>query len=151
MKLTFEQLIDADRDRVWSTFDNPENMTKWQPTLESFTPKSGIPGQVDSVSELVYQENGRKIVMTETITERRAPAFMAGVYENRWGKTLIVNHFDVVDENTTRWVSWCNFRFTGAMRFLSLFLAGSIRKRTVADMGRFKLLVETERANEDSR
>ena len=148
MKLKFETIIDASRDRVWAAFDNPDNMKKWQPTLESFTPVSGIPGQPDAVSELVYSENGRRVVMTETITERRKPDLMAGVYDTDCGKTLIVNHFEIVDENTTRWLSWCNFTFTGFMRFMSLFLAGSIRKRTEADMGRFKLLVETEVASE---
>jgi hypothetical protein len=148
MKVKFEQIIEAARDNVWSAFDNPDNMQKWQPTLVSVKHKTGRPGQPDAESELVYNENGRQIVLTETITERRAPAFMAGVYESCWGKALIFNHFEVIDAHTTRWISWCNFRFTGLMRFLSLFLAGSIRRRTEADMGRFKLLVETELAND---
>jgi len=148
MKLKFELTIDANRDKVWAAFDNPDNMTKWQPSLAPFTPVSGIPGQPDSVSKLVYKENGKQIVMTETITERRKPDFMAGVYETDFGKSLVVNRFEAIDENTTRWLSWCNFSFKGVMRFMSLFLAGSIRKRTEADMGRFKLLVETENASE---
>ncbi|MDH4048867.1 MAG: SRPBCC family protein [Gammaproteobacteria bacterium] len=148
MKLKFEITIDASLDKVWAAFDNPDNMKKWQPSLDSFTPVSGIPGQPDAVSELVYRENGRKIIMTETITERRKPDFLAGIYETEFGKTLVVNRFESIDDNTTRWQSWCNFKFRGVMRFFCLFLAGSIRKRTEADMGRFKLLVETENASE---
>jgi uncharacterized protein YndB with AHSA1/START domain len=151
MKLKFEQIIEAGRDRVWAAFDNPDNLKKWQPTLESLSHKSGVAGQTDAESELVYNEKGRRVVMTETVTERRKPDLMAGVYESRWGKTLIVNHFEVIDENTTRWISWCNFRFTGLMRFLALFTAGSIRRRTEADMDRFKLLVETELANDKGK
>lgn len=147
VKLKFEQIIAADRDTVWAMFDDPASMKKWQPTLESFTPKSGIPGQPDAVSELVYAEKGRKVVMTETITERRQPDFLAGIYESARGKTLIVNTFEAIDENTTRWSCWCNFAFRGFMRFMALFTMSSLRKRTEADMARFRLLVETEVAN----
>ena len=33
------------------------------------------------------------------------------------------------------------------MKFISLFVAGKIRKRSEADMQRFKLMVETDQAN----
>ena len=147
MKLNCEQVIKADRRTVWAAFDNPHNMRKWQPTLESFMHKSGVPGQPGSVSELVYDEKGRKVIMTETVTERREPDFLAGTYESPWGKTLIVNHFEAVDEHTTRWSAWCNFTFRGLMRFMAPFIAGSIRRRTEADMRRFRQLVESEVGN----
>ena len=94
MKTKFEVIVGADRDTVWQAFDNPDNIVKWQPTLKSFTHKSGPRGEVGSVAELVYEEKGREIVMTETMTEKRKPDFMAGIYESKWGKTLIVNYFE---------------------------------------------------------
>ena len=33
------------------------------------------------------------------------------------------------------------------MKYLAIFIAGNIRRRTEADMQRFKLLVETEEAD----
>jgi uncharacterized protein YndB with AHSA1/START domain len=126
MKLKYETVIDASLDTVWAAFDNPDNMTRWQHNLESFTHVSGEAGQPGAVSELVFDEKGRKVVLTETITERRQPDF---------------------DENSTRWTAWCNFTFRGVMKVVSLFVAGTIRKRTEADMQRFKLMVETDRAN----
>jgi hypothetical protein len=116
----------------------------------SFNHISGEPGQPGAVSELTYDEKGKKVVLKETITERRKPDFLARTYESKVAKTLIVNHFEAVDENLTRWTSWCNFTFRGFMRIMSLFVSGMIRKRTRADMERFKLMVETDQASNES-
>ena len=146
MKYHAEQVIDAPRERVWRAFDNPDNLPKWQATLKSLEPKSGTPGQPGAVAELVYEERGRRVVMTETITERREPDFLAGSYESTWGTTMIVNHFEALDGGRTKWSVWCNFRFRGLMRLMSLFMAGSIRRRTDADLARFRALVESGEA-----
>jgi uncharacterized protein YndB with AHSA1/START domain len=136
MKHKIEVLIEADRATVWKAFDDPDNMTKWQPTLKSFAHKSGTPGQPDAVSELVYHENGREVVMTETITAR--------------GTVIIFNHFEETDDGNTRWVSNTNYMFRGFMKIMALFMRKSILSRTDTDMNRFKLLVETEVANKPS-
>ena len=147
MKLKFETVIDADLASVWAAFDNPDNMMRWQQNLESFSHISGKRGQPGAVSELVYDEKGKKVVLREEITERREPNFLAGFYESPMGKTVIVNHFEEVREDSTRWTSWCNFTFQGFMKIMSFFVSGVIRKRTEADMARFKLMVETDQAN----
>jgi len=146
MKLKYEAEIHASRDFVWAAFDNPDNLPRWQPTLESFAHRAGEPGQPGAVSELIYIENGKKVVMTETVTERREPQFLAGTYENSWATTLIVNHFEEIDDNTTRFVSYTNMKFKGFMKIISLFVARSISARAEVDLDRFKLLVETEAA-----
>lgn len=150
MKHKTEVLIDADRDTVWRCFDNPDNMTKWQPTLRSFRHVSGTPGQPDAVSELVYDENGREVVLTETITARREPEFLGGTYDSTWGTVVIMNFFEQTDDGRTRWSSSSNHQFKGWMKFLALFMAKSICSRIDSDMQRFKLLVETEVAREQS-
>lgn len=146
MKQKFEIDIDADIDTVWAAFTNPDNMRRWMQNFESFTTTSGQPGQSGATANVVFNENGKQVVLKETITERREKTFLAGTYEAPHGTTKIVNHFEAVDSNSTRWSSWCNFTFTGLMRFLSLFIAGTIRKRTEGDMARFKLMVESDEA-----
>lgn len=147
MKLRLETVIDADLETVWAAFDNPDNMRRWQQNLQAFRHVSGEPGQPGAISELVYDENGRKVIMKETITERRQPDFLTGIYETPMGKTLIVNHFEAIGDNSTRWTAWCNFTFRGLMKITSLFVAGMIRKRSESDMQRFKLMVETDQAS----
>ncbi len=146
MKMKYEVNIQASRDFVWAAFDNPDNLSRWQPTLESVTHQSGEPRQPGAVSELVYNENGKKVVMRETVTERREPQFMAGAYDNARATTLIVSHFEEIDDNTTRFISYTNMNFKGLMKIMSLFVAKSIRARAEADLNRFKLLVETDAA-----
>lgn len=144
MKVTNEVTIDADRSTVWREFDNPDNLSKWQPTLKSFTHKSGTPGEPGAVSEVVYDENGRDVVMTETMTEKREPDFMAGFYDSAWSKAVIVNHFATVDEARTRWTIHANHQFKGIFKILGLFFRKSIHRRTEEWMQRFKLLVESK-------
>ncbi len=148
MKTRYEVLIDAPRDIVWAAFDDPENLLLWQPTLKSVEPRSGTPGQPGAVSTLTYDENGREVTVTETISDRREPDFMAGVYASTWGKTIFVNHFEDAGEAGTRWIVYTNHFFTGMMKLMGIFLAGSIRKRTENDLQRFKLLVESREADE---
>jgi uncharacterized protein YndB with AHSA1/START domain len=150
MKLKFESVIDASLDTVWAAFDNPDNLPRWQQNLESFNHISGEPDQPGAVSELIYDEEGKKVVLKEIIMERRDPDFLAGAYESLKGQTLIVNRFEAAEENSTRWTSWCNFQFQGFMKFMSLFISGIIRKRTDADMEQFKLMVETDQASNES-
>ena len=146
MKFRHEIIIDADLQSVWAAFDNPQNMKAWQPTLESFTRKSGEDGQPGATAELVYDENGRKVKLVETVTERREPHFMAGTYRSDVGNALIVNHFENLGDNRTRWTMYGNHAFTGIFRFLSIFFAGSVRKRNEAMMNNFKLFAETQQA-----
>jgi uncharacterized protein YndB with AHSA1/START domain len=146
MKFRHEIVIDADQRSVWAAFDDPENMKAWQPTLESFTRKSGENGQPGAVAELVYDENGRKVTLIETITERREPHFLAGTYESDGGNALIVNHFEDAGDGRTRWVMYGNHSFKGIFRFIGIFFAGAIRRRNEDMMNNFKLFTETQRA-----
>ncbi len=146
MKIKVEAEIRASRDFVWAVFENPDNLTRWQPTLESFTPQTGEVGQPGATSELVYNENGKKITMIETVTERQKPQFMAGIYDSARATSLIVIHLEEIDDNTTRFVSYTNMKFKGIMKIMSVFVAKSIRDRAEADLNRFKLLVETDAA-----
>lgn len=146
MKIQTEIIIDADRETVWRMFDNPDNMTKWQPTLKSFKPLSGVPGQPGAVSELVYEENGREIKLIECVTERREPDFMAGTYESSIGTAVIVNHFEELPDGTTKWAAYWNHAFRGFFRLLAPFMRSSMAKRIEADLNRFKLFVESARA-----
>lgn len=150
MKQQYEITIDASLEDVWAAFDNADNMARWQQNFERYTHRSGEPGEPGATAELVYDENGRKVVLTETITERRKPDFLASTYEADHGTTIIVNHFEAVDDNTTRWTCWCNFTFRGMMKFMSILVGGTIRKRTEGDMARFKLMVESDKASRGS-
>jgi uncharacterized protein YndB with AHSA1/START domain len=146
VKLNFDVTIDADVDTVWAAFDNADNLERWQTNFHAYQHKTGEPGQPGATAELTFNEKGKMVVLTETITERRERSFLASTYESAHGTTIIVNQFSDIDGKQTRWTSWCRFSFRGFMKVMSLFIGRTIRKRTEADMQRFKLMVETDEA-----
>jgi uncharacterized protein YndB with AHSA1/START domain len=143
MKRRNEIVIDADRETVWQSFCNPGNRSRWQPTLKSVTHRSGTPGEPGQVAELVYVENGREVVMTETLTEKRRPDFMAGTYETAHGHATVVNHFEAIGATQTRWTVYFYHRFKGIMRLMGPLFRKSVNARTEDRMQRFRRLVET--------
>ena len=146
MKTRHEIVIDAPREAVWAAFDDAGNRPRWQPNLKSITQKSGEPGTVGSVAECVYDERGKTVAITETITERREPDFMAGVQATPWGKIVVVNHFDDLGDDRTRRIVYANHFFEGIMKVMSVFHGKRLRERTERDLERFKLMVESMRA-----
>lgn len=143
MQIQSETVIDKPPADVWRIFDDPENMPKWQPTLTSFELKSGEPGQPGAVSQLTYNENGREIVLVETITSRNEPSEFSGIYEGSGVSNTIENRFVDLGDGRTRWEMNSEFQFGGLMRLLSPFMKGAMRKRQEADMARFKALAES--------
>lgn len=142
MRFHFEMTIDRPREEVWASFDNVENLKKWQPTLVSFDQQSGTPGQVGAESRLIYNENGRKIVMLETITGRREPESFSGTYDTSMGKNSMWIGFEPIDGGKTRWVVDAEFRFKGPMMLAGPLMKGAIGRRIRADLDRFKSLLE---------
>ncbi len=145
MKISHELIINRKRDEVWRIFDNPANMKIWQPTLKKFEHQSGRQGYVGAVSRLVYEENGREIIMTETITYRSEPDGFSGEYATKQATNKVSNQFIKLEGNKTRWVMACEFIFNGVLfKLISPFIKGTIRKRIVNDMNRFKQLAESQ-------
>lgn len=146
MKLRNQITIDADPETVWQLFEDRDTLPRWQPTLRSLRHRGGPKGEPGQVTELVYEEKGREVVMTETLTEKRSPDFIAGLYESDWGHATIVNHFEAVEDGRTRWTMYANHDFKGIGGFMSFLFRRSISARTEDWMQRFKLLVETSAA-----
>ena len=143
MKLTHELTIARSRDAVWNAFDNPDNLRKWQPTLRAFEHQGGTRGQPGAISVLTYEENGKPIVMTETVTVRREPEEFAGTYDNAMAINIIRNTFTALDAGRTRWAMESEFLFkTFLYRVLAPLIRGLVDRRIKTDMERFKQLME---------
>ena len=142
MKYICEVLLDLPRDRVVELFDNTENLSKWQPGLQSFEHLHGDPGQPGAKSRMVFQEGRRRIEMVETITRRNLPDEFSGTYEAKGVKNWVVNRF--VDESgKTRWIAEQEFQFTGIMKFIAPFMRGAFPKQTQKYLEQFKAFAES--------
>ena len=151
MKLKSEVIIEADRATVWRLFGDPNHITRWQPSLESVRLVSGIRGQADAVSELIYDENGRKVVLTETITATREPDFVGGTYASGTASAVVLHRFEDAGDKRTRWIGHWNYTFNGAMRFVALLFRRSMQRRVEADMQRFRDFVHAQTATTDQK
>jgi len=146
VKFIHEIVIEKGREEVWRLFDDPDNMKHWQPTLQSFTPVSGDPGQPGAVSKLLYVENGRNIELVETILSRTHPEEFTGTYANPMVLNTIRNTFVAIGPNQTRWVMEGEFEFKGLLKLFGWTMRGALRRRVGEDCERFKRFAE--RANE---
>lgn len=142
MEYTNEITINLPRERVIELFDSSENLSKWQPGLQSFEHIAGEPGQVGAQSRLVFDENGRKIEMLETITVRNFPDEFSAIYEAKNVKNISRNFFYADGADCTRWVAQNEFQFGGMMIILSLFMRKSFPKQTQTFMEQFKNFAE---------
>jgi uncharacterized protein YndB with AHSA1/START domain len=143
MKFKLELTINKPRAEVWKAFDNPQNMSKWQPSLKKFELVSGTQGQPGALSKLTHEEGGREFSLIEKVTYREEPHRLDGVYENEFTDNPISNKFIEQGENETLWVIETEFKFkTFTMKLLGPSLKKNFVRRTQKDMERFKELVE---------
>lgn len=143
MKFSLELPIKKSRAEVWKAFDNPQNMSKWQPSLKKFENVSGTPGQPGAVSILTYEEGTREFTLTEKITFRAEPERFDGIYENDFANNSIKNTFLATGENETLWKMDVEFSFkTLLMKIVGPLMKKNFVARSDKDMQRFKEMVE---------
>jgi uncharacterized protein YndB with AHSA1/START domain len=143
VKFTIETELAKPIDVVWRAFDNTENLKFWMPTLKEFQQISGTPGQPGAVSRLTFFENGKEIVMDETVLSRREPSEFSGRYDTEFGANQVANRFEPMAGGQTKWTLDAEFSFKGFFRFLAPVFRGMIRKRLNDDSARFKEELET--------
>ncbi len=144
MKYSVEKTINLPRARVIELFDDAGNMFKWQKGLQSFETISGEPGQPGAKARMVYDMNGRKVEMIETIEKRNLPDEFTGTYEASGVWNSVGNFFSEEGPDKTRWKIETEFRFNGLMRVISFFMRGSFPKQTEQMMQDFKVFAENE-------
>lgn len=143
MKIVLAKTINRSRDEVWASFDNPENLKKWQPTLRSFEHISGEPGQPGAVSNLIYDEGGKEVVLKETVTVRQEPEAFEGIFEADSVTNHIKHRFTELDNSKTHWQMETEFTFKSLpMRLMAPLMRGMMVKRTEQNMQDFIIFAE---------
>jgi hypothetical protein len=149
MHYTCETTINLPINRVIELFDNPDNLSKWQPGLQSFEHLTGEPGEPGATSKLLYKMGKRTIEMIETVETRNLPHEFTGRYETPGVFNRNQNRFEAFDEHTTRWVSNMEFRFQSlTMKLMGWLSPGAFKKQTQKFMDLFKAFAEGEEATQ---
>ena len=143
MKYQNEIIIGLSRDELIKKFDNPENMKHWQRGLIYSEPISGVQGELGAKTELRYKMGKRDITMIETILKRNVPEEFHGTYETKGVYNKQENYFEIIDDNTTKWVSKSEFKFSGfVMKMMGLLMPGAFKKQSYKYMQDFKNFAE---------
>ena len=142
MNYTNEIEINLPLEQVIQLFDNPDNMSKWQPDLISFEHISGEPGKEGSKSRLRYKMGKKEIEMIETITKNNLPVQFDGTYEAKGVFNKMTNRFIAINENKTKWISHNIFKLSGFLKIIGLLMPGSFSKQSCKYMEQFKKFAE---------
>jgi hypothetical protein len=150
MEYTVELTIDLPRARVVELFDDPDNLPKWQEGLQSLEHISGALGQPGAKSRLIYDMGRRQVEMIETIEKRSLPDEFTGIYEASGVWNRVANRFFEEGDSTTRWQIDTEFRFSGFMKIMSVFMRSAFPKQTRGTMESFKAFAESEETRSDT-
>jgi uncharacterized protein YndB with AHSA1/START domain len=143
VKIELNRRIRRDADTVRAAVTDAEALAEWQPTLKSLRVVSGRRGEAGSVSELVYDENGREVRLEETVTDSRDPELLELTYRGGQAVSRLRHWFASPAPGETVWTVDCDVRFHGLWRrLLAPLLKGSVRRRIDGDMARLQQLLE---------
>ncbi len=135
--------INAPLDLVLELFDDPDNLPKWQRGFVSWTLREGEQGQVGAIADVVFENKGRRIDMTEEVTARNLPEQFDGLY--RWGKNhnTVTNRFIAIDDDTTRWEATCAYTLNSVgMKLMGLLFGKKFREQDLEFLQDFKAFCE---------
>ncbi len=146
MRYQIELEIEAPRERVLDLFLDPENLTKWQPSLVRYEQLGdGDARRVGAQSKQLHRMGSREVEMIQTITVDDYPDTFAATYESDDVWNLIENRFTALDNNRTGWALTSDFRSTSfMMKVFMVFFPGMFKRQTRTFMDYFKAFVEAE-------
>jgi uncharacterized protein YndB with AHSA1/START domain len=144
--MTFREEIEIERgiDQVWDAFVDRALAGRWQSTLRSVEPIAGCAGEPGAVARMTYREAGRDVVVDETVVESVRPTAMVCTLTSSMMTSTMANRFSSSGTGATRWVVECEIRFRGLWKLMGLLGRRMIVRKTVADMERFKQMVESQ-------
>ena len=130
MKYTNEITINLPIDKAVELLDNADNLKHWIEGFVSYEFLEGEPRAVGSTMAQEYQMGKRNIKMVETITKADFPNAFSAIYETKGIWNAVDNYFIDNKDGTTLWKSESEFKFSGFMRFMSIFMPTSMFKKT---------------------
>lgn len=145
MKYTNTTIINLPIKRVIELFDDPDNLKHWQPGLISFELLFGKQGQPGAKSKMLFDTNGQKMEMIETISVRDLPREFTAVYEVKGMWNEVKNLFKDIDGKSTEYSTISEFRPSSFLLKVIVFLIpGSFKKQSQVYLDKFKEFAESQ-------
>ncbi len=145
MKFTCTVDIDLPREHVIKTFNNPHNMRHWQDGFVSFEHLSEGDPKPGSKAKIVYNNNGKEMVLIESLEVYDLPREMTAVYEHEMMDNRMQNLFQEIHANQTRWTANIHyFRMKGFMKIVAWLFPSMFKKQVQKWMDQFKVFAEKQ-------
>ena len=142
MKYSNEIEIGVPRERAVALFDNPDNMKHWLDGFVSMTHKSGEYGKPGAVSEIIFKQGKRDMILEEVIESRDMKGEFIAVFTTKgmWNRS---EHYLSENSKGTTWLQKNEFRGEGIlMKAMLKFFPGMFSKQTAKQMKAFKKFAE---------
>lgn len=146
MKFTSEIKLTKAREEIIGKFKDPENMKHWQRGFISMETISGILGKKGSKSRLKYKIGNQEIEMEETIVNNDLPGQFHANYQAKGVYNIQENFFEETLDGDTLWTSNNEFRFSGFMKLMGLFMPTAFRKQSSQYINDFKAFAENDQS-----
>ena len=145
MKYTVRITIDRPIDKVWSYLDDPRRQPQWQRDLTHYQPLSGEPGRAGAKAKLIFQEGGKKLILTEEIKERRPEEKIKVLLTHDQVRTR--RELLLVDQGgRTELIVTTDTQFTSLpYQLIAPFMKGSFARQMRTDLERLKERLEEGR------
>lgn len=141
-----EIVINKPQTEVVEKFSDPDSIKHWQRGFISIQPIKGAPGANGSQNLLKYKMGSREIEMKETILRNNLPTEFDATYEAKGVYNHQTNIFTKIDDHSTKWLTYTEFKFSGFMKLIGWIMPGTFKKQSYKYMEDFKAFVEDEKS-----
>jgi len=134
--------VNAPVSKTFAVFNDTTNMSKWMNTFKSIKNISGEKNEVGSKWELRYDENGRELVINETVTAFEQDKLFAFDMEDEFAKFHVEIRFEEVNGQTIIWQTSTGAGKGMAAKSMIAIMSGGIQKQQQEMYEKLKTLVE---------
>ncbi len=134
--------VNAPVSKTFAVFNDTANLRKWMNNFKSIKNISGEENEVGSKWELRYDENGRDLVITETVTAFEQDKLFGFDMEDEFAKFHIDIRFEESNGKTVIWQTSTGAGKGMAAKSMIAIMSGGIEKQQQEMYDKLKTLVE---------
>jgi hypothetical protein len=142
IEYTEEIEINSNIDSLIVLFDNPYNMKEYMQGIESYNLISGEIREAGAKAEITAVMGENKVIMIEEIITNDLPTEKKVTYKADRVYNIVINRFEKVSENKTRFINEQEFEFNGYMKIIGFFMPSAFKEQSRVYLKNFKEFAE---------